>query len=383
MTKNTSYFSYILHIFVLTLVSGLFFSGTFAGETTGSVSTGVSTGTSGTVISAPELTPIAGMYTSIQSVSFDVQGAVYSCFTTDSTDPACNWDALTCAAGTKYSAALSIAATTTVKAVSCYAGGNTSSIGSDVYTISISTSSSSGGGGGGGSSSSYVYVDPNATIAETATVVTPENSTSGIDACTNYFTDTSDHWAKKYICFLKEKGIVNGKNSGEESEESEESEINVKFSPEDSITRAEVIKIAVLGFEIPEISESESKNIQNFPDISSSDWYEDYVLRAKNAEIVNGRKDGTFDPNSPITRAEAVKILLLSSKTEILSDDAENSGENVKNFSDVPDYAWYYDVIQTAQHLKIISGKSDGKFYPEDNITRAEFSKIAALLLEK
>jgi hypothetical protein len=218
-------------------------------------------------------------------------------------------------------------------------------------------------GGGGSGGSSYVYVPPVTTPA--STLATPENSASGIDACSDYFDDTKDHWAKKYICFLKSKEIVNGKKDG-------------NFHPEDEITRAEVVKIAVLGFNLPEISVKIPSKI--FPDVSSSDWYADFVARAKNFGVVNGRKDGNFDPNNSITRAEAVKILLLSSKISV--EGAKFSDEQKAKFSDVEDYAWYYPYIAKVTELNLVSGKKDGKFHPKDKITRAEFSKIAAQLLE-
>lgn len=138
-----------------------------AGEVTGSVNTGTSTGPEGTVISAPTASPAAGTYSSTQSVSLSASGAPYLCYTSDGTSPVCDWNGLTCTTGTKYSSAVSVASTTTLKALSCYQGSQSSSVSSFTYTIS--TTSSSGGGGGGGSSG------PNTTTPYTLTTI--ESST--------------------------------------------------------------------------------------------------------------------------------------------------------------------------------------------------------------
>lgn len=104
------------------------------------------------MIATPSASPAAGTYSSTQSVSLGSEGAPYICYSTTTT-PTCDWNALSCSIGTRYSTALSIASTTTIQAVSCYQGGASSTVGSYTYTISI-PSSGGGSGGGGGSISS-------------------------------------------------------------------------------------------------------------------------------------------------------------------------------------------------------------------------------------
>ena len=48
------------------------------------------------------------------------------------------------------------------------------------------------------------------------------------------------------------------------------------------------------------------------------------------------------------------------------------------SFSDVPASHWAYEPISEMQKAKIISGRDEKTFAPEDNVTRAEFSKIIA-----
>jgi hypothetical protein len=46
-----------------------------------------------------------------------------------------------------------------------------------------------------------------------------------------------------------------------------------------------------------------------FTDVQSGEWYTDYVLWGSNLGIINGYPDLTFHPNSPIKRAEVIKII--------------------------------------------------------------------------
>ncbi len=48
-------------------------------------------------------------------------------------------------------------------------------------------------------------------------------------------------------------------------------------------------------------------------------------------------------------------------------------------FDDIQNVMWAYDGIKYLYDNQILSGKEEGKFYPDDNITREEFAKIAAM----
>ncbi len=100
-------------------------------------------------IAAPVASVAAGSYTSTQSVTLTsaTSGAVIY-YTTDGTEPT--------TASTKYTKAISIAKTTTLKAVAVLDDVFAGSVTSVAYTVTVS-SSGGGGGGGGSSSSSKTY----------------------------------------------------------------------------------------------------------------------------------------------------------------------------------------------------------------------------------
>ncbi len=79
------------------------------------------------------------------------------------------------------------------------------------------------------------------------------------------------------------------------------------FRPNDSVNRAEAVKMLLLGAQIlPVVSTGAHLS---FTDVQPSDWFFPYVQTSAEREIIKGYKDGTFRPNLPITRAEAAKII--------------------------------------------------------------------------
>jgi len=84
---------------------------------------------------------------------------------------------------------------------------------------------------------------------------------------------------------------------------------------------------------------------------------------------VIGIGGGLFAPDKDMTRAETAQMfynLLLDKNIEI-----------TRVFPDVPEGAWYKKAVDTLASLGIITGRPDGRFYPADSITRAEFVTIA------
>ncbi len=102
--------------------------------------------------SAPTASPVAGTYTSNQSITLSGGAGVSSMRYNSGSSPANP----TCGSGTVYSSAISVTATTTIKAIACYPG----SVSSSVSTFTFTIHKSSGGGGGGGSSSGSSVVTP-------------------------------------------------------------------------------------------------------------------------------------------------------------------------------------------------------------------------------
>ncbi len=110
-----------------------------------------------------------------------------------------------------------------------------------------------------------------------------------------------------------------------------------------------------------------------FSDIGSN-WAEDYVDSLVERGAINGFPDNTFRPNAPVTRAQVVKIILLSLGIQAV----ENAS---LPYRDVPNEHWAYGYIASAQIHGLIRGYPDGTFQPERFISRAEILTIIARAL--
>lgn len=103
--------------------------------------------------------------------------------------------------------------------------------------------------------------------------------------------------------------------------------------------------------------------------------YGDQILKFADIGIVDGYKDGTFRPQADITRAEFLKIALISHCYEY-----RNENPNDLLYTDVDLSSWQAKVIQKAQELGMINGDSTEEgipiFRPDDIITKAEAVKI-------
>ena len=99
-------------------------------------------------------------------------------------------------------------------------------------------------------------------------------------------------------------------------------------------------------------------------------WATEAIEAVKNANIMKGFGDGSFRPKQDLTRAEAVTLLLRSKQ------ESETEYNGVSPFPDVHPGLWFNKAVGVAAANGWIEGRPDGKFYPGDNLTRAEFSTL-------
>ncbi|MFH1769197.1 MAG: S-layer homology domain-containing protein, partial [Parcubacteria group bacterium] len=156
------------------------------------------------------------------------------------------------------------------------------------------------------------------------------------------------------------------------------------FAPNDYITRAELTKMAVNGFNVPSVA---SLDNNEFVDITSADWYTPYVLAAKEGGVIEGYEGGVFSPNGNVNRAEAMKILIEAAGFTDVDNNFYTNFESKEGwwyaaFTDVPITEWFAKYIGYASTNGMVSGYDDGLFHPEWLITRAEAAKIISLILD-
>ena len=95
------------------------------------------------------------------------------------------------------------------------------------------------------------------------------------------------------------------------------------------------------------------------------------------APYVTGYEDGTFRPDSPITRAEATVVLW-----RMLPIFQQQPYSTHAHYSDVPDGLWYSYAINRMAELHILDGYEDGTFRPDEPITREQFAVIVCKFFE-
>ena len=105
---------------------------------------------------------------------------------------------------------------------------------------------------------------------------------------------------------------------------------------------------------------------------TSSHWAAKYIDKLVKSGAISGYGDGTFKPDNTITRAEFTKIIVSVFALE---------GNGGSDYGDVSKDAWYSDYIARASANAIIYG-SDGKFFPDNNITRQDAALIIYRVLK-
>ena len=86
---------------------------------------------------------------------------------------------------------------------------------------------------------------------------------------------------------------------------------NGNFNPKATITRAELVKMIYVILNYGEDDKAVNfTGAKIFSDVAAGAWYEGYVNYAATIKLVQGRGNGTFGPNDPVTTAEAAKMLL-------------------------------------------------------------------------
>ncbi len=191
------------------------------------------------------------------------------------------------------------------------------------------------------------------------------------------FPDTIHHWAQQTIRIGRSILIRQGELPLLQGRTSKKGFL---FEPNAPITRYEFLKITLLSSCIPLLNDASllSVSIADVPkstaEVESFDWAmkKRVLYTAKVLKIAEGYADGTMRPDQPITRAEAVKILLHAHN---IDEQEENINETIQ-FSDVPLSAWFASSVRTAEKRAIVHGYNDGTFQPEKNISRAEAMTI-------
>lgn len=109
----------------------------------------------------------------------------------------------------------------------------------------------------------------------------------------------------------------------------------------------------------------------SFSDVPSTNPYYPAIESMKNLGVVKGYTDGTFKPDQPVNRAEALKMVLVAGGQKV------TPGLYMTGFPDVKLSDWFSGYVFTGQNLQIVKGNPDGTFAPARQVNKAEFLKMS------
>ncbi len=163
-------------------------------------------------------------------------------------------------------------------------------------------------------------------------------------------------WADPYVQYLADQNVISGYPDG-------------SFRPNALVTRAQFAKMVVLAMQWPLVTPA----TPSFSDVPADFWGYSYIETAASHGAIGGYPDGTFRPNTDVTRAQVAKIIYLSRQWSRV--------EGNMSFNDVHSTDWFYNYVQAAGVSEIMAGYSDNTFRPNAPATRGQVAKILTLSL--
>lgn len=212
-------------------------------------------------------------------------------------------------------------------------------------------------------------------------------------------TDINGHWAEKDIKAAWVNGLVGGKGDG-------------IFAPDSEVTRGEFLKMAMNAAQIPAHGYRKGECLE----ITAGDWCCHYLQGALDKGLIPIEMIGTetareirkladateekpdiyadildytcgYKYNRPISREEMTVIAMNCFNYAIKitgSNPVKTHDGTTVSDSDVSD--WCRSAVNEAYSYGIVTGADDGRFYPQNNLTRAQavmvINRIADKLLE-
>ncbi len=148
----------------------------------------------------------------------------------------------------------------------------------------------------------------------------------------NRFPDVAaDSWYVNYVGYLTEKNVIRGYPDG-------------TFRPDEPITRAEFVALLSKGSGLG----SAAENL--YPDCKKH-WASGAIAQLTEEGVLDGYPDGTFRPDVPISRSEAVKAVNKAYHRSALAGELKDFSNP---FSDIGVSNWaYYEIVEASVKHRI------------------------------
>jgi hypothetical protein len=113
---------------------------------------------------------------------------------------------------------------------------------------------------------------------------------------------------------------------------------------------------------------------KTFQDVENH-WAKETIDDMASRLVINGINEERFEPDMDITRAEFTRIVV-----NALGLMRPGTGTDI--YTDVSKGAWYYDAVSIAHEYDLIFGYGDGKFGPDDKISREQAMVIISRTMQ-
>ena len=163
------------------------------------------------------------------------------------------------------------------------------------------------------------------------------------------FKDTPNNkWYSAFVGYLEKYNIISGYEDS-------------TFRPDESITRAEFVTIAVRYYSLFNEVKSVS-NTTKYNDLSNNYWAIKNISYATSEKWLNGYSDGSFRPDIVVTRAEVVTIINRATGRNADTEFINKNLTVLNRFTDVRNNSHWaaYDIFEASNdHTGITSGSNE------------------------
>ena len=206
----------------------------------------------------------------------------------------------------------------------------------------------------------YLFTMPGEAVRVIAAFVEAQEEA---DEWNNPFADVAEGaWYYDAVAYASQNGLMNGVSAD-------------SFAPDATTSRGMIVTI------LYRLEDSPSAAQADFADVAAGAYYAGAVAWASANGIVTGYGDGTFGPDTAITREQLAAILYRY---------AQYLGLEVSQTADLTGYGDAADISEWAQQAfawavreGLISGMDDGTLAPQGTATRAQVATILMRLCEK
>ena len=180
------------------------------------------------------------------------------------------------------------------------------------------------------------------------------------------FTDIANKSAEMQtaIRYLSSKGIINGTTA-------------ITFSPDGSITRAEIATLLVKA-----LGKLDSTSTASFSDVLKSNWYYTAAASSQRHKLINGYEDNTFRGTTNISKVQIVAVSSRVLKAEMGYKEPASPATYLSKYSDTID-SWAQSEVALATKENLVVYRTDGTFSGDKNMTRGDAAIIIYRLFQR